>query len=252
MPHKVRVAWATLITVALILLGLPATGAQAAADGTAETYLVLYQQQAVPASAAGDVAAAGGTLVAAYDAIGVVVARSTSTSFRADIMKDTRVEGAAATTNFGSQVRTDFGTAETAPGDLPNAPATDADSLSGLQWDMRQIHTPEAHAVTGGSPAVVVGDIDTGLDFTHPDLASNYSAADSADCSSGAPLRRTTTTATERTRPGRLQPRRTGSASSAWRRTSASRASSPRTTPASSSRRWSSARSCGPAPATWT
>jgi DNA-binding CsgD family transcriptional regulator len=28
---------------------------------------------------------------------------------------------------------------------------------------MRQIHAPEAHAITGGSPAVLVGDIDTGL-----------------------------------------------------------------------------------------
>src|SRR5437588_139854 len=43
------------------------------------------------------------------------------------------------------------------------------------------------HAITGGSRAVIVGDIDTGLDFTHPDLAPNYDAANSADCSSGAP-----------------------------------------------------------------
>jgi lantibiotic leader peptide-processing serine protease len=34
---------------------------------------------------------------------------------------------------------------------------------------------------------VVVGDLDTGLDFTHPDLAPNYRADLSADCSSGAP-----------------------------------------------------------------
>jgi subtilisin family serine protease len=52
---------------------------------------------------------------------------------------------------------------------------------------MVQIHTPEAHAITGGDPNIVVGDIDTGLDFTHPDIAPNYDAANSADCSSGAP-----------------------------------------------------------------
>ena len=60
-----------------------------------------------------------------------------------------------------------------------SAPATDSDSLSGRQWDMVQIHTPEAHAITGGSPSVVVGDIDTGLDYTHPDLAANVDVAKS-------------------------------------------------------------------------
>src|SRR5205085_745979 len=73
-------------------------------------------------------------------------------------------------------------------GDLPNAPATDSDSLSPLQWDMRQIHTPEAHAITGGSPAVLVGDIDTGIDFNHPDLKQNIDVADSVNCTSGAPV----------------------------------------------------------------
>jgi lantibiotic leader peptide-processing serine protease len=73
-------------------------------------------------------------------------------------------------------------------GDLPNAPATDTDTFSPLKWDMRQIHTPQAHAITGGSPAVTVGDIDTGLDYRHPDLAQNVSSADSANCLSGTPV----------------------------------------------------------------
>ena len=67
-------------------------------------------------------------------------------------------------------------------------PAPGSDSLSGLQWDMDQIHAPEAHAINGGSPSVLVGDIDTGLDFTHPDLAPNVDFADSATCVSGAPV----------------------------------------------------------------
>src|SRR5207253_3311343 len=110
----------------------------------------------------------------------------------ANIVKDNRVEGAAATAAFATQVKNQLAKTDDAsgpqPGDLPNAPATDSDSLSGLQWDMRQIHTPEAHAITGGSPAVLVGDIDTGIDFNHPDLRQNIDVADSANCLSGAPV----------------------------------------------------------------
>jgi lantibiotic leader peptide-processing serine protease len=62
------------------------------------------------------------------------------------------------------------------------------DTFSPLQWDMRQIHAPEAHAITGGSPPVLVGDIDTGIDFTHSDLAPNIDVANSVNCLSGVPV----------------------------------------------------------------
>ncbi|HET8945237.1 MAG TPA: S8 family serine peptidase [Dehalococcoidia bacterium] len=52
---------------------------------------------------------------------------------------------------------------------------------------MVQIHAPEAHEITGGSPDIVVGDIDTGLDYTHPDLAPNVDFGKSVSCVSGAP-----------------------------------------------------------------
>jgi subtilisin family serine protease len=52
---------------------------------------------------------------------------------------------------------------------------------------MIQIHAPEAHAITGGDPSVIVGDIDTGIDATHPDLAPNVDFADSVSCVTGAP-----------------------------------------------------------------
>jgi subtilisin family serine protease len=53
---------------------------------------------------------------------------------------------------------------------------------------MVQIHAPEARAINGGSPSIVVGDIDTGLDYTHPDLAANVDDANSVNCLSGAPV----------------------------------------------------------------
>jgi subtilisin family serine protease len=67
-------------------------------------------------------------------------------------------------------------------------PAPGGDSLSGLQWDMDQIHAPEARAINGGSPSITVGNIDTGIDYTHPDLAANLDDAKSVNCVSGAPV----------------------------------------------------------------
>ena len=46
---------------------------------------------------------------------------------------------------------------------------------------------PEAHEINSGSPNVVVGDIDTGIDYTHPDLAPNVDFAKSVSCVGGVP-----------------------------------------------------------------
>jgi subtilisin family serine protease len=67
-------------------------------------------------------------------------------------------------------------------------PAPGSDSLSGLQWDMDQIHSPEARAINGGSPSVTVGVVDTGIDYTHPDLAPNIDSSKSVNCLSGVPV----------------------------------------------------------------
>jgi lantibiotic leader peptide-processing serine protease len=185
--HKAATAVAAV--AALLLLGSSvASSATSGSTGAEETYLVLYKQQAVPTDAAARIQAAGGRLVAAYDAIGVAVARSSTSSFQVAMGSINQVEGVSRTAPYATRLEQDQASSDAngaKPGDLPNAPASDADNLSPLQWDMRQIHTPEAHAITGGSPAVLVGDIDTGIDFNHPDLKPNIDVANSVDCVGG-------------------------------------------------------------------
>jgi subtilisin family serine protease len=171
---------------------LAAPSVPAGTTGPAENYIVLFKGSSSPADAARIVTDAGGTVVADHAEIGVLVARSDNTAFAERVEANPTVEGASATTDFGTRiggVEVEDGDASGPPaGELPNAPATDADTLSPLQWDMRQIQTPEAHEITGGSPAVVAGTIDTGVDYRHPDLRQNISDADSANCLSGAPV----------------------------------------------------------------
>jgi lantibiotic leader peptide-processing serine protease len=178
-----------VLALTLLLSAVLVTSAGAAPHqaGAAETYVVLYNAQSVPADAAASIAAAGGTLVYRYDQIGVAIARSDNASFRANLLKDSRINGAAATTGFATRLNDDA-VASSTDAPVTNTPAPDDDALSGRQWDMDQIHAPEARAISGGSRTVLVGDIDTGLDYTHPDLAPNVDDAASVNCVSGAPV----------------------------------------------------------------
>jgi subtilisin family serine protease len=171
------------------LIAVTAVVAGAAPAAPTSTYIVLYKQQAVGSDAASVMQKAGGSLVHSYPQIGVVIATSSSPSFRDNLLKNSKIENASATEGFGIQLpEAEVGASGPPAGELPNLPASDVgEPLFPLQWDMRQIHTPEAHAITGGSPTVVVGDIDTGLDYTHPDLAPNVDFARSVSCLGGVP-----------------------------------------------------------------
>ena len=174
-----------LMAGSLLLASAPMVAAvQTAHAGTQQTYLVVYSQQAVPAGAPATISSAGGTLVASYGAIGVAVARSDSSAFRDNVMKDSKVEGVAATGGFATQLN-DGVVGDTTTSTDTATPAPGNDTLSSLQWDMDQINAPAARAINGGSPSVTVGDIDTGIDYTHPDLAANVDFGKSVSCIGG-------------------------------------------------------------------
>jgi subtilisin family serine protease len=178
MERSFRVVAALILVLSVLLLGATVSSAAPRQAGAAETYIVLYKGNSVPSDAAKTIATAGGTLVYAYDKIGVAIAKSGSAEFRANLMANNRIEGAVATTRFGTALN-DADDEDVATDGVPAG--------FNYQWDMKQIHVPEAHAITTGSPDVVVGDIDTGLDYTHPALAPNVDFSRSVSCVGGVP-----------------------------------------------------------------
>jgi subtilisin family serine protease len=186
MLKKISIVLAILL--ALSMLSLSVAGAATNQAGEAQTYLVLYKQTAVPSGAASSIANAGGTLVYSYDKIGVAIASSADSAFSSKLLADKRVEGVSATAAFGVKLENSVDDAEiVTEAALAQASPIDDEPLGYMQWDMRQIHVPEAHAITTGDPSVVVGDIDTGLDYTHPDLAANVDFSRSVSCVGGVP-----------------------------------------------------------------
>jgi subtilisin family serine protease len=172
-------ALALALATALGVVSLAPT----AGAGTTRTYIVLYKQLAVAGDAAARVQAAGGTLVASYRQIGVMIARSSNDGFAATMKKDVRIQGVSATGGFGIRLPDVSGGSEGTAADAVTT-LSSGDSLSNRQWDMDQIHAPEAHAINTGT-GVLVGDIDTGIDFTNPDLVANIDVTNSANCVSG-------------------------------------------------------------------
>src|SRR5437899_2772588 len=133
------------------------TAPHAVASGSTadQTYVVVYKQGASTGDASALVQRSGGTLVANWSKIGVVIARSSSPRFVTQVRAANNVESASSTAGLGVKVAPDSTDAGPLPG---SAPANSgSETLAPLQWDMRQIHAFDAHAISGGSPNVVVG-----------------------------------------------------------------------------------------------
>jgi hypothetical protein len=176
---------AVALVCGLSLAAAPAVAAPVQ-TGATETYIVLYKGNNVAKSSLSAVTAAGGTVVQTYPQIGVAIVDSDRVGFGDAVeAADSSVQGAASTAAFGVAVEDD--TTDAAEPIDPGTPAPGGDPLSSIQWDMDQISAPEARAINGGSASVIVGDIDTGLDWSHPDLAPNVDFSRSVSCVGGVP-----------------------------------------------------------------
>ncbi|MFI1521475.1 S8 family peptidase [Kitasatospora cineracea] len=188
---RIRRSALTAACLALATAGavaLPATGAAAAAttDGPLLSYVVNTKaNHGQTQKAEREIRAAGGTVVASYQQIGVVIARSADPGFAARLRTSKTVDSVGASRTAGIQAGGVEGVTEEV--DAPAAAAGGAEPLWANQWDMRQIGVDRAHATTLGSRSVVVGVLDSGIDAAHEDLAANVDPKLSASCLSGRP-----------------------------------------------------------------
>ncbi|MFF7354493.1 S8 family serine peptidase [Streptomyces filipinensis] len=169
-----------------------APAARAADDGPNLAYVVNTRtDRHTIESVQREILRNGGTVVARYDRIGVIVAHSANPGFGARMRAVRGVDSAGATrtaplsaagtTDEGAvQVLSKAEAAKLAAGAAPGEEPLEAD-----QWDLRAIGADEAARINPDSRNVTVGVIDTGVDDTHPDIAPNFSASQSANCVSG-------------------------------------------------------------------
>ncbi len=163
-----------------------------AADGPNLAYVVNTRtDDRTIASVRREIARNGGTVVAGYDRIGVVVVHSANPDFAARMRAVRGVDSAGATRTapLSAAGTTDEGAAQVLSraerARLAASATAGEEPLEADQWDLRAIGADRAAKVNPGSRNVTVGVIDTGVDDTHPDIAPNFSASQSANCVSG-------------------------------------------------------------------
>ncbi|MCI0384625.1 S8 family serine peptidase [Streptomyces sp. CNQ085] len=163
----------------------------AAADGGQLSYVVnTSSHPGTIRRVEREIAKAGGTVVVTHREIGVIVAHSADSGF-AERMREVRgvhSAGATRTAPLKAAGTTEVGApqyvAEAARTSAATA-ASEGEPMEADLWGLRAIRADEAAKVNPGSDKVTVAVIDTGVDDTHPDLAPNFSARQSANCVGG-------------------------------------------------------------------
>ncbi len=160
-------------------------------EGRTLRYVVAFDRGTSEAEARTAITDGCGTTTIYYPQIAVAVATSADQDF-AELVRP----AAAFSTQAGRlAVQRATGTtparsaptrAELEPTDPVKVPSADR---TGEQWDMRAIGADKAREIEPGSRDVVVGVLDSGIDPTHPELATALDPDMSAGCLTGAPDR---------------------------------------------------------------
>ncbi|MFE1245062.1 S8 family serine peptidase [Fictibacillus sp. NPDC058756] len=147
-----------------------------AENGQEKKYIVIFKEQAkLPSGFGNEISKAGGQIESRLDKLGAVEVVSSNPNFLSEIKKSSTVLEAG----VQNIVQPEQAAIEEVA--LVSSFGAEADLYNSLQWDIKQV-TQEGQSWTlpGGTGKsvdgndIVVGVIDTGIDYTHPDLKNNY------------------------------------------------------------------------------
>jgi subtilisin family serine protease len=166
-----------VLTISLSGAALPAAPTAGPSSGR---FIVAARSAADRAALRAEVEGAGGTIVRELDQLRSFVVSGPSTLrrrlaasvFAAGIASD-RINRVVEPSNAADFLSAAGGQTMAASARIHHRAKPDpAFSLQGLLWNVKRVHAPEAWRQTLGVPSVLVGIADTGIDFTHADLAS--------------------------------------------------------------------------------
>lgn len=156
-----------------LLVGTQSNPVKAAPE---ELHYVLAYKGNLPSNFSEKISIAGGTVERVISEIGIVEVSSSNADFLANIKQDTNIQSA------GKELQAYL---EADPDDKLNfTPGTpngqkvtldpNANSYWDKQWDMQRLtKNGESYNINKGNADTVVAVIDTGIDFSHPDLKDN-------------------------------------------------------------------------------
>ena len=174
------------VVLAAVFVSAPVSGANAAASTARGRFIIVAKSGADLNALRAEVTAAGGKVLSELRGTQALVVSVPAGNFRNQIAASSQVRSVAAD-RVEKLVLPDSQGPITAPSQRPQPIKVNASGASpahvvtpdpayflpGLLWTLVRIHAPLAWNLTGGGdPAVKVGVADTGLDYTHVELAS--------------------------------------------------------------------------------
>lgn len=163
------------VLLALSSFSFSAFATQQESTASPQSFLVVFKSEnSLPSNYESIIEKAGGKVTYEVSEIGTVEATTSNpTAFIKSLVKNTQVASLAPALEVSLDLP-EVDTSNVDQGDVAPVPAGESIWEAGWQWDIERVTNKGAsHAISSGSKDVVVGIIDTGIDFEHPDLKNN-------------------------------------------------------------------------------